>query len=836
MKKIKNLKRLPALFFAFSLFFFSCDNGNSNKDFKDSNKKIISDSFFWGSWVRMDTGDQYEFLEDSIKTSSKSYSIKEATSNSLSADELGLFIKQSDSVILNGAIPYFRKGGSNLEYSLKLVGFANSFSDKTRAISNLNGKISGLKGTGTSSTFSSWKSENVSGEDGIIKLKAPTINDVQTVTLNLDDQDDSLIVIPDIVVSNSGDNMGTVAIVNKDQYNLKITGTVTNKHNGYMYGNNAKTYQMTLSITNISQNECVSSVCTIKPADSRLTLSSTENIEAFTISTLPKDAKKELKIQLSFGEMEEAYIDTGINITIKNSKSNLEWVDYVPLRFFKGLTPITVAAKSPETEDKVSLNGFIIYPDGNNQFFTVKDSTSKTLLVPSFGEEKNYMMVFSGATVTKNLSESTEMYYSVAPGTSNEKVINLKQSEQTLLDYMNFGGDNQTEDRAYPANSDFIGYLSRGERDFYTIKADSNEIIKPEEKKFVKVSYVTSQGTAPEAIFLEQGTFLTISELTPISAENLTFSGWYLGKEKIEAGYQLDSNITLSAGWKEFEELNDGFVFIEGGTYTFGSSPDDENYYSDAKEVSVKSFYISPYELTQGEYEKYCRYTDKKYGSEPSLDKGKGENHPVYFVSWYDAIIYCNLRSLAEGLTPCYSYEGKSDPKEWIDVEALDGKYSCTISNIPSSGNRGNSDLDNVKCNFSADGYRLPTVEEWEFAAKGGIRSQNYIYAGSDNLDEIAWYDYRRGYYKEDLMTHEVGKKLPNELGLYDMSGNVEEWCWNLSGSSYLHYRDYRGGSYYDGVDSSLHPLRPVYRSEQLPYCRGETIGFRLARSATSSK
>jgi formylglycine-generating enzyme required for sulfatase activity len=200
------------------------------------------------------------------------------------------------------------------------------------------------------------------------------------------------------------------------------------------------------------------------------------------------------------------------------------------------------------------------------------------------------------------------------------------------------------------------------------------------------------------------------------------------------------------------------FVRVEGGTFMMGSN-DKESDEKPVHQVTVSSFMISKYEVTQKEWRDVM-------GSNPSFFKG--DDLPVESITWYDAVDYCNKRSQKEGLTPCYSGSGTS-----------------------------------ISCNWSANGYRLPTEAEWEFAAQGGTKSKGYTYSGSNDIGSVAWYDNNSG-----STTHSVGGKSPNELGIYDMSGNVWEWCWdwygsyastsqnNPTGSTSGNYRVLRGGSW----------------------------------------
>ena len=179
-----------------------------------------------------------------------------------------------------------------------------------------------------------------------------------------------------------------------------------------------------------------------------------------------------------------------------------------------------------------------------------------------------------------------------------------------------------------------------------------------------------------------------------------------------------------------------------------------------------------------------------------------GENYPVECVSWYDAIYFCNKLSLLCGLTPVYSVNGKTNPDKW-GYTPHKGKYiEWEISQ-----------------NLSANGFRLPTVEEWQYAAKGG---QNYTYSGSNYLDEVGWCNSNSG-----DRTHPVAQKKANGYGLYDMSGNVDEWCWDV-GSSDSRYRYNCGGSYY----YSGRYCEVDCRGYDYAHYQYNNVGFRIVCSA----
>jgi len=242
------------------------------------------------------------------------------------------------------------------------------------------------------------------------------------------------------------------------------------------------------------------------------------------------------------------------------------------------------------------------------------------------------------------------------------------------------------------------------------------------------------------------------------------------------------------------------FVLVEGGTFMMGDTfGDGLNNEKPAHQVTLTyDFYIGKYPVTQKEYNLLMGENTSYF---------KGENLPVDSVTWFEAIKYCNKLSIKKGVPIAYRENGE-----------LLNKY-------------GNITIDITK----VLGYRLPTEAEWEYAAIGGKYSKGYKYSGSNNVNEVAWYKEN-----SNIKTHEVGLKKANELGIYDMSGNVWEWCtdWYNSYTSlpniinpYIYtktsYQILRGGSW--AYDASI--IRVSYRRSNIPSNSGNFIGFRVVKN-----
>lgn len=248
----------------------------------------------------------------------------------------------------------------------------------------------------------------------------------------------------------------------------------------------------------------------------------------------------------------------------------------------------------------------------------------------------------------------------------------------------------------------------------------------------------------------------------------------------------------------------------------------------------MRSLIASDHEITQGEYEKYCRYLNNS--KSPTNAIGKGYYYPAYFVSWYDAVIYCNLRSMDEGLDCVYSVDGKTNPAEWADSQITNGLVCAPAS--PSW---------TVSIDGSKNGWRLPYEVEWEYLARGGDLSQTGTqtqFSGSDNVADVAWTTSTSAV-NGAYMTHPVKSLAPNGCQMYDMSGNVWEWTSdfhsNKSSSPYTDQYTPISGSYedsngsrvtksggYRGGDNQSKLSNRMYSAMTE---RADDLGFRIVRN-----
>ena len=320
---------------------------------------------------------------------------------------------------------------------------------------------------------------------------------------------------------------------------------------------------------------------------------------------------------------------------------------------------------------------------------------------------------------------------------------------------------------------------------------------------------------------------------------DMVLAGWYTSEDDgttlADTAYSFDTpvegDITLYAAWNGVGD--DGNIMLRNKVMSKTSEVQvlsKEVYLKDLYQAasnsgifvenrvdSIKPFVMGQYEVTQQLYLAVM----KEWGSstyKPSGGYGEGDEYPAYYVSWYDAVVFCNRLSERMGLEPVYSKGGQTDTSGW-------GEVNDTWKGA-------------ITCDFTKSGYRLPTEAEWELAARGGdpeAEEWKYTYAGSNTIGGVAWNSSN-----STSKTHQVGTMTANSLGLNDMSGNVWEWCWDRwddgsidadtpsGGAASGSDRVFRGGSWNDDANGCA----VSYRSSDDPIKRHVFLGLRLVRSA----
>ena len=555
-------------FSVFVLFLFaSCDLiGGGSGPIGDGSDPIVDGSDpttntsdepiskeYWGTWIRMDTGEEYVINDKTV------------TVNGESSNGIGSITKESENILKYGsedtAPRLFRKGGANRSFSAQLSGFENQLA---RAASM---GTQGIKARRQNKKNESDKQEVESDSNGVITFTEAVSDEIQNI--EVETASDTKVSV-DVLPQYDGENVGTIPLITKGKYALKTTYTVNTKLDDYLYGNDYTEYDITLKFENISNEKCAMSFYTISCDDANLKTTFTKE---GNIRTLLPGKYAEITGKVSYGKLEEEYKDVTLNIKIEDGLTDDTWNDSVTLRFYKGRVPLVVNAQVVGGVNNSKLNGFVIYPDSRSKWFSVNSGESSTIWIPY--SERDYTLVFSGAT------EISEMKYSFSYRNPS-KLADL--SGVVSRDEIRAYESNNTLDTAYNLGTftdNIKAALIYGDLDYYKIN-NKNELV----GNIASLKIDTSRMRT--SYYLNQ----------TLNTEGLVVKAVYQG------GQEVDVSDSVKIGSIDMTTIGTKSLEI---SYTENGITKSEKIY-----ITVKEFTVSSIKIAQ-KPSKLIYYTEQKF-------------------------------------------------------------------------------------------------------------------------------------------------------------------------------------------------------------------------------
>ena len=437
-------------------------------------------------------------------------------------------------------------------------------------------------------------------------------------------------------------------------------------------------------------------------------------------------------------------------------------------------------------------SGGLKMPLGSWDDYTSMRATSRISLVPGEWELKieliyNYQNFEDTKNVTITANTSTPVKFNISNIYNSTGSLRLKIKYSQYSSFVN------------KITATFSKYPSMEEvdkRDLYSVTED--------EMKYVQYTYN-----------VEAGLYYVVVTFYSLEGELNRYSNIV----KIQNGLTSDKEYYMDLNSKPL-----GYVYSNYGSYAANLSSSESQVFN-GRMVSIPRLLVSDHEVTQKEWKDVFGKEQKDINPD---NKGWGDDYPVYYVNWYGAIAYCNKRSAMEGKVLAYTISGIS----------YDDWKNFAYSSIPTANN---AIWNSAVFNETADGWRLPTEIEWEYLARScNLYGVQTIYSGSDDKDSVAWYSGNSLSKTHVVRTSKnSGTNSSNSYGIFDLSGNVFEWCWDWKGTidsttsqtgpSSGEYRVVRGG----GWSSTASECTVSYRNINMrPYESNNATGFRIVHKS----
>jgi len=666
--------------------------------------------------------------------------------------------KQSDNVVKvnDGEFYLYRKAGATGVLT-GMIGTGNDAAASARALGSIAGIKNIVRNLGNSSN-----TEEFTVQPNTPFETPPSIipGDSYTVETQIMMTDGTVKDGPVVEVTpkTERDDLGTISLTDKP-YNFKVMGRI-NSLSAYSYI--GQSYLLDIQVKNIGTEDSYGTTYEFPPQESGVTITD-DNVNR-RLGTIEPGIEKNISVSVRFDTVGTGdYEDARVKVWIRDINNGV-WEDSITLRFYRKSTTFNFASVD------MPVYGVVLSPEKSGTYFGTRGGTGglyTTSLVMPY-RSNGYVVSLSRATA------NTETVYSIGVGVEtaartamdsfNDTAIFEPNNEETLATDMAIG-------------TSIISYIHKNDVDFFRLRSDA---------VIGLVSFSPAPGTyaGSQTVTMTTNTSgATIRYTTDGSTPTSTYGTVYSGALTVSATQTIKA-IEYKAGMTNSGVASAMYVISAIGTTT--SNPNigtlinvpAGTFQRDSVSTNtsrVSAFRMSKREITRAQFSSIL-------GTDPSSStNSSGTSDPVQQVNWYHSIAFCNKLSIAEGLTPVYSVSG-------VTFATL------TYASIPISTN---STWDAASANWSANGYRLPTEMEWMWAAMGATAgSTGYLKAfagstGTNAIDEYAWYSLN-----SSSNTHPVGTKLPNELGLYDMSGNVAEWIWDWYGAFPAGaLTDYRGAT-----------------------------------------